>query len=193
MSEVGRPATNGLDAVFIAFPDYAPALPENWAWPLGGWRCCNLGHAGALVIEQTNQNHGTARYYEFGRYANARCDGCGGVRRSSDYAVETDASGQPTEASLKRVLRDLSKSRGAGGRARAIYVAGGSPRSQRAFGDTYDPTKGPYDFTKLNCATWAWHLIQAGGVALPPMPGVPSPNKLADTLKNAGHRETTTP
>jgi len=179
----------GLDAIFIAFPDYRPEFPKDWIWPLGGCRCFAFGHAGVAVVETDGARKGQARYYEFGRYENPRCKGaqCGLVRHD-DYVITIEKTGVPSDAALMRLLREISRKRGRGGATRAAYVRGGSTAAQRAFGDGFDPVKNPYDFTGLNCGTWAWRLIEQGGVSMPPQPVVPSPNALVDALQSAGHR-----
>lgn len=111
----GDPVTNvdptGLDACTVLFPDY----PIDTGF---GFTSTNLGgHGGVLSYD----DHGSTRYYEYGRYSpsdpyvtgDKRPASDGNVRRIPIPDVVIDPkTGQPTPASLEKLKEALSKKAG---------------------------------------------------------------------------------
>ncbi|MFN5136196.1 MAG: RHS repeat-associated core domain-containing protein, partial [Chitinophagaceae bacterium] len=95
---------DGKDAILIAYPDYKIQTPVG---KIGG-----LGHAGVLLIDNKT---GATRYYEYGRYD---AEGKGLVRTVKISNVKIGKDGKPTVESLNKVLGQLSKKAGHGGRIR---------------------------------------------------------------------------
>ena len=98
--------TNG-SAMMVVYPDY----PINTDTFYGYAR--NAGHAGVLLINE----QGLTKYFEFGRYDK---DKIGVVRNITISNVEMKDK-RPTVDSLKKVLGQLSKKSGKGGRIRAAW------------------------------------------------------------------------
>jgi hypothetical protein len=73
-----------------------------------------LGHAAVIAVDE----RGNTRYYEFGRYDG----GSGKVRRRRVPNLEMGEDGQPTQASLDRLLNFVSEHYGQGSRVAWEYV-----------------------------------------------------------------------
>jgi RHS repeat-associated protein len=165
---------DGKDAVAVTFPDY------NIAFGGTTWR--NLGHAGALLINPAN---GVTRYYDFGRYG-----GTTGIVRNLPLANNVAMSGGvPTTASLAKVLAEVSKIAGNGGRIEGAYFSGAnfsamSSYAQGLVGKTAG--HGGYgEWSPLcSCNTFQKDLLQKGGVETPSMID-PRPNSYIQKLQGA--------
>jgi len=165
---------DGKDAVAVTFTDY------NIAFGGTTWR--NLGHAGALLINPAN---GVTRYCDFGRYG-----GTTGIVRNLPLAnIEAMSGGVPTTASLAKVLAEVSKIAGNGGRIEGAYFSGAnfsamSSYAQGLVGKTAG--HGGYgEWSPLcSCNTFQKDLLQKGGVETPSMID-PRPNSYIQKLQGA--------
>lgn len=149
----------GKDAILIVFPDYMVDTETR----LGRRQ---LGHAGVLLI---NNETGYTRYYEYGRYPTS--DGTRGrVRNQRVSNVTIGSDGRPTERSLNRVLQQISRSSGQGGRIEGAYIesddfdvmndyAEQMLRESTAGNPQYDPDRDPYSLLRRNCGTFARDVI----------------------------------
>ena len=100
---------DGRDAIYIVFPDYKiSAFGEKWE---------DLGHAGVLLIDNKS---GVTKYYEYGRYDR---EGKGYTRNIQISNVKMGEDGKPTNESLNKVLRQISKKAGQGGRIEGAYIS----------------------------------------------------------------------
>jgi RHS repeat-associated protein len=185
----------GLDAIPIVFPEYRPALPGNW--PLvRGKRPFEFGHAGVLLF---NPQSGFTRYYEYGRYENLEGEcGCGAVRSYSVPNLAIGKNGQPTKASLNRVLSRISATSGGGTRISAVHIPNPNFEAMNAYGQrrrnqNSNPNRAPYEFTGNNCSQFVFDVLNAGGVDDLPLLVNPSPANMIDELLEEGYSPITWP
>ncbi len=138
----------GLDAIYIAYPDYRVS-----AGPFGRRQ---LGHAAVISIDDT----GRTRYYEYGRYDSAHR---GIVRRRSvpDVVME---NGRATEESLQRLYAFISREYGQGGRVTGRYsnTANADAVNDYAEQRMNDPNRPSYNLLFNNCYDLAQNAVRAG-------------------------------
>ena len=117
---------NGKDAILIVYPDYSINLyntpeiniPFIGKIPKQKININIVGHAGILLIDNKT---GITKYYEYGRYDTT--DGTVGRLRNVKVSnVTIGKDGKPTIESLNKVLGELSKKAGQGGRIDGAYI-----------------------------------------------------------------------
>ncbi|OED51035.1 hypothetical protein ACH42_00055 [Endozoicomonas sp. (ex Bugula neritina AB1)] len=179
----------GLDAIPLIFPDYSPAMPKDW-WGIGGSRPLALGHAGILLI---NPDSGFTKYYEFGRYnaLEGEC-GCGAVQSYSVSNAVMRSNGRPTQASLDKIFRKISKLSGGGGRIAGAYVPNNNFNKMNQYSagrlaQNSNPKRAPYDFSDNNCGHFMMDVLGAGGVKDLPWIVNPMPSNMMDELYEEGY------
>ena len=188
---------DGRDAILIIFPDYK-VDPEL---KIGKWKVpkAALGHAGVLLFDNKT---GLTKYYEYGRYSTS--DGTRGRVRSSDTdrglvvsnLVIDPETGKPTQASLNKVLGQISKASGQGGRIQGAYVEGDfdlmNNYAQEKLKESnpqykeYDKDRDPYSFLGNNCGTFACDVIKQdkGAKKKAPWIFIPSPDNIGEEYQD---------
>jgi hypothetical protein len=129
-----------------------------------------LGHAGVLMIDG---EHGTTKYFEYGRYDRAAL---GVTRQVTIPNVVITANGRPTDKSLCNTLHRISRGAGQGGRISGAYIelpSGGFNAmlaySQKRVGANKDPQREPYHLLSHSCIHFVKEVMEAGGVDTPVM------------------------
>ena len=171
-----------MDVVIpIVFPEYKisvatppisvdifPAMEfDNIAIPATKRRVSDLGHAGVLFI---NGRAGTTKYYEYGRYD---AEALGVVRRVPlPNAAAADNKVKP--ASLKPVLRRVSRVAGQNGRLEGVYIEVplGSFDAMLAYAEKRKlqntrRTREPYSLFSNSCVHFAKQITEVAGVDTP--------------------------
>jgi hypothetical protein len=199
---------DGRDGILVVFPNYKVDTETR----LGKQP---LGHAGVLLFDNKT---GLTKYYEYGRYDTS--DGTKGRVRSSDtdkglavsnLVIDPD-TGKPTQASLNKVLGQISKASGQGGDIEGAYVEGDFAKmndyaqqklkeSNPKYKKEYDKDRKPYSLTGNNCATFGCDVLKQDPEAKKNAPWIfnPTPNNVADEYQdnfpkvnyNSGTRTTT--
>jgi hypothetical protein len=162
------------DAVPIVFPDYQITV--------GDVTFNSLGHAGILLI---NPNTGLTRYYEYGRYDEANR---GIVRNRVVPNVVIGDNGHPTEASLRRVLGEISRLAGQGRRILGVYVDNADFDQMEQFvqdrlNQNNSLTNEEYNLLTNNCGHFVQDVLDAGGVDTPSYID-PRPNSYIQELRD---------
>ena len=157
---------DGKDGILVVFPDYKVDT-ESF---LGKQP---LGHAGVLLIDNET---GLTKYYEYGRYATV--DGTKGRVRSSDTdeilklsnVVIDPETGKPTEESLNKVLGEISKISGQGGKIEGAYIEGDfdlmNDYAQKKLKESnpkyeeYNEDRKAYSLTGNNCGTFGCDVLK---------------------------------
>jgi RHS repeat-associated protein len=152
---------NGKDAIIITFPDYKIDTES----PLGV--VAGIGHAGVLLIDNKT---GQSIYYEYGRYATA--DGTKGrTRMGITSCVDIGPDGKPTSESLNRVLGEISKRAGKGGRIEGAYIESDNFEAMNEYATekfqegnfedecNYNKDREPYSLKENNCGTFALDVV----------------------------------
>ena len=141
---------DGRDAIYIVFPDYKiSAFWEKWE---------DLGHAGVLLIDNKS---GVTKYYEYGRYDR---EGKGYTRNIQISNVKMGKDGKPTNESLNKVLRQISKKAGQGGRIEGAYISSDKFKdmneyAQKKIKENNDPQRKEYSLFINNCGTFAADVV----------------------------------
>jgi hypothetical protein len=174
-------------AVPIVFPDYlimvetpevsvdvpdllpwADILPEKIKIPRSKSKVPYLGHAGILFIDGSK---GTTKYYEYGRYDPAAK---GLVRKQQISDVKIGSNGRPTKKSLEKVLGEISKKAGQGGKISGAYIEldPGSylkmlGHADARFKKNTDPKRAPYELLSNSCLHFMKEVAEAGGARMP--------------------------
>jgi uncharacterized protein RhaS with RHS repeats len=183
---------DGRDGILIVFPNYKVDTES----PLGKQP---LGHAGVLLFDNKT---GRTKYYEYGRYNTT--DGTKGRVRSSDTdkglavsnLVIDPKTGKPTERSLNKVLGQISKASGQGGKIEGAYVEGDFTKmndyAQEKLKESnpqfkeYDKERKPYSLTGNNCATFGCDVLKQDPEAKKNAPWIfnPTPNNVAEEYQD---------
>jgi len=117
-----------------------------------------LGHGGVLLI---NNKTGATKYYEYGRYDKEQK---GIVRNVKVSDVVIGEDGKPTVASLNKVLKQLSKRAGEGGKIEGAYVKsddfeGMNNYAKGKLAENDDPKRKEYSLFSNNCGTFAADVV----------------------------------
>ncbi|WP_052354048.1 RHS repeat domain-containing protein [Flectobacillus major] len=162
---------DGRDGVLIVFPDYKISTPVG---KVGG-----LGHAGVLLIDNKT---GLTKYYEYGRYDN---EGKGYARTVSVSNVKIGKDGKPTEASLNKVLGQISKKSGNGTRIEGAYVESDNFDAMNNYAsgkvkEKDDPKRKSYNLANNNCGTFACDVLNQDPNVKDQSPSIsdPRPNSI---------------
>src|SRR5690554_2680514 len=157
---------DGRDAILVVFPSYMVDTETR-----AGKQ--PLGHAGVLLIDNET---GLTKYYEYGRYATV--DGTKGRVRSSDTdeilklsnVVIDPETGKPTEESLNKVLGEISKISGQGGKIEGAYIEGDfdlmNDYAQKKLKESnpkyeeYNEDRKAYSLTGNNCGTFGCDVLK---------------------------------
>ena len=172
---------DGNDAILIAFPDYQIQTPVG---KVGG-----LGHAGVLMIDNKT---GLTKYYEYGRYD---AENKGIVRNVKIFNVKIDKkTGRPTVASLNKVLGQISKKAGHGGRIRGAYVNSDKFDAMNSYAEgkmaeNNDPNRTTYGLNSNNCGTFARDVVSQDEDVDNPTIFNPTPNNIVDEYVEEGNAE----
>ena len=141
---------DGRDAIYIVFPDYKiSAFGKKWE---------DLGHAGVLLIDNKS---GVTKYYEYGRWDEEKK---GITRKITIPDVKMGKDGKPTNASLNKVLREISKKAGQGGRIEGAYISSDKFKdmneyAQKKIKENNDPQRKEYSLFRNNCGTFAADVV----------------------------------
>ncbi len=176
---------DGRDGILIVFPNYK----VNTETRLGKQP---LGHAGVLLIDNKT---GFTKYYEYGRYDTK--DGTKGrVRTIIVSNVKIDEDGKPTQESLNKVLGQISKKSGQGGKIEGAYVEGDFNKmndyAQEKLKESnpeykeYDKERRSYSLTGNNCATFSCEVLKQDTEAKKNAPWIfnPTPNNVAEEYQD---------
>ena len=188
---------DGSDGVLVIFPDYK-VDPEL---KVGKWKAPKmpLGHAGVLLI---NSKTGLTKYYEYGRYPTT--DGTKGRVRSSDInktliisnVVIDPETGKPTQASLNKVLGQISKKSGQGGRIQGAYVVGDFDlmndyaqeklKESNSQYEDYDKERASYGLFDNNCGTFGCDVLKQDPEAKKQAPWIfnPTPDNIGEEYQD---------
>jgi len=142
---------DGRDGIFITFPDYKISTPIG--------KIGNLGHAGVLLIDNKT---GVTKYYEYGRYDKPQK---GIVKTFSVSNVKIGTDGKPTQESLNKVLAQISKEKGQGGKIEGAYVKSNKFKEMNDYAkskmaENSDPKRKEYSLTNNNCGTFAADVLK---------------------------------
>jgi RHS repeat-associated protein len=171
---------DGRDGIVIVFPNYKVDT-ESF---LGKQP---LGHAGVLLIDNKT---GLTKYYEYGRYRTE--DGTKGrVRNVTVSNVVIGPDGKPTSKSLNKVLAQISKKSGQGGKIEGAYIESDnfdamndyaqSLLNESTYGnEDYDENREPYNLFNNNCGTFACDVVNQDEDVNDKSPSVldPRPNSI---------------
>jgi len=162
---------DGRDGILLVFPDYKIQV--------GNRKVPHLGHAGVLLIDNKT---GTTKYYEYGRYDS---EGRGLVRKVTISDVEIGPNGKPTNKSLNKVLGQISKRSGKGGRIEGAYIESDDFESMHDYakelmGQNSDPDREPYSIWNNNCGTFGCDVLNQDSDVAGKAPGIidPRPNSI---------------
>jgi RHS repeat-associated protein len=162
---------DGRDGVLVVFPDYKISTPVG---KIGG-----LGHAGVLLIDNKT---GVTKYYEYGRYDSK---GKGIVRTVSVSNVKIGEDGRPTEASLNKVLGQISKKSGDGTRIEGAYIESDNFDVMKSYAESKiqensNPDRKPYSLTSNNCGTFGCDVLSQDPNVKSKAPSIadPRPNSI---------------
>jgi hypothetical protein len=159
----------------VAFPDYEVTTGS------GG---IELGHAGILFIRGSD---GLTKYYEYGRYDPPT--NLGIVKTRSIPNVTIEASGQPSNVSLKAVLRTISLNAGAKGRISASFIEVNGKYSailtyvDNRLKQNTDPNRPKYAILTNNCMHFVKDALASTGISLPSMVD-PRPNSYIEEIRD---------
>ena len=195
---------NGKDAILIVYPDYSinicntPEIniPYIGKIPKQKININSVGHAGVLLI---NNKTGVTQYYEYGRYKTT--DGTvGRVRKVKVSNVTIGKDGKPTINSLNKVLGELSKKAGQGGRIDGAYIISDEfekmndyanskfMESNPSDGNTaYNKNRKPYSILRHNCGTFAADVINQDESVDAPCIINPTPVNIVDEYQEEGN------
>lgn len=158
-------------AMEFEVPDLIPkydVFPKHVRIPGRKFSVPELGHAGVLFMDGSN---GTTKYYEYGRYDR---EALGLTRRVPVSDCRIGRDGKPTEASLARVLAQISAKAGHGGRIESAYIElrRGAYAAMLQFAQKWvtanqNKNRRPYELMGNNCMTFAKDLAAAGGAKMP--------------------------
>ena len=156
---------DGKDGILIVFPDYQIHVGKR--------TYKNLGHAGVLLIDTKT---GNTRYYEYGRYDK---ENKGVVRNVRVSDVILDKDNNPTPKSLNKVLDEISKKSGQGGRIEGAYVKSDEFDAMKDYAEQQmkennNPERESYSLINNNCATFAAEVLSQD----------PEVDKQAPTIKS---------
>lgn len=168
---------DGRDAVIIAYPDFKPEITD-------GWRPLALGHAGILLIDNKT---GTTKYYEYGRYDKEKI----GLTKNVKVSNVVIENGKPTEASLQKVLGELSKKSGHDGKIVGAYIKSNKFDDMQKYAEnkikeSTDPKRKEYSVLTNNCATFAKDVAREDNSVPDPTIINPSPNNIVDEFIEEG-------
>jgi hypothetical protein len=166
---------DGRDAIAVAFPDYKISV--------GGTKVGNLGHAGIVTID----SKGRTRYFEYGRYAGTNKEApAGRVREWSVVDVKMGPDGKPTKESLDKLMKDVSRKAGQGGKVEAAYFDTTNQETKNMNKHALDnkaqnesKDKEASSLLDNNCGTFVNETLEAGGVDTPWLLD-PRPNSMID-------------
>jgi len=173
---------DGNDAILIVFPDYKISTPLG---KVGG-----LGHAGVLLIDNKT---GLTKYYEYGRYDS---EGKGLVRTVTVSNVVIGADGKPTVESLNKVLEQISKKSGQGGRIDGAYIKSDQFSAMDAYAkkkmaENANPKRTEYGLTDNNCGTFAADVVNQDKTVDAPSLSNPTPTNIVDEYQEEGNAKVT--
>jgi len=168
---------DGKDGILIVFPDYKIQVGKK--------KLSNLGHAGVLLIDNKT---GLTKYYEYGRYDK---EGKGLVRKVTVSDVEIGPDGKPTDKSLNKVLGQISKKSGHGGRIEGAYVKSNdfdamNDFAQKLLSQNSDPDRKPYSITSNNCGTFGCDVLNQDPDVAANSPSIfdPRPNSIIEEYQD---------
>ena len=195
---------DGRDAILIVFPDYKidPEIKLVVNNPVTGKPIINykapkvegLGHAGVLLIDNKT---GVTKYYEYGRYQTS--DGTRGkVRQVRVSNVVIGEDGKPTEESLNKVLGQISKKSGQGGKIEGAYIISDQFKAMNDYAQSklnesnpgnpdYDKNRPPYALSDNNCGTFAADVINQDECVDAPSISNPTPTNIVDEYQEEGN------
>jgi RHS repeat-associated protein len=162
---------DGRDGILIVFPDMKI---EGY-----GTKWSGLGHAGVLLI---NNETGLTKYYEYGRYDEAKI---GYARTIPVSNVKIGKDGNPTQKSLNKVLGQISKKSGHGTRIEGAYVESDNFDAMNNYAadkvkEKDDPKRNPYNLANNNCGTFACDVLNQDPNVAKNSPSIldPRPNSI---------------
>jgi hypothetical protein len=169
---------DGRDAILIVFPDYKISTPLG---KVGG-----LGHAGVLLIDNKT---GVTKYYEYGRYD---AENKGLTRKVTISNVVIGEDGKPTTESLNKVLGQISKKSGQGGKIEGAYVISDEFEAMNDYAksklkENSDPNRKPYSLSGNNCGTFAADCINQDESVDQPSIFNPTPTNIVDEYQEEGN------
>ena len=173
---------DGKDAILIVFPDYQINTPVG---KIGG-----LGHAGVLLIDNKT---GVTKYYEYGRYDKEN-KGLTKKVRVDDVVIGKD--GKPTLESLNKVLGQISKRSGQGGRIDGAYIVSDEFDAMNDFAkskleENNDADRETYSLLNNNCGTFAADCVNQDGKVDRPSIINPTPTNIVDEYQEEGNAKVT--
>ena len=173
---------DGKDGILIVFPDYKISTPLG---KIGG-----LGHAGVLLIDNKT---GVTKQYEYGRYDK---ENKGFVRKVTISNVVIGKDGKPTLKSLNKVLRQISKKSGHGGRIDGAYIISDKFKEMNDYAksklkENSNPDRKPYSLFDNNCGTFAADVINQDETVDQPWIVNPAPKNIVDEYQEEGNAKVT--
>jgi RHS repeat-associated protein len=175
---------DGKDAILIAYPDYK-IQTETFLGKVGG-----LGHAGVLII---NNKTGATSYYEYGRYSGHKGP-AGAVQMQKISSVKIGKDGKPTTESLNKVLAELSKSAGQGGKLKGAYINSDQYDKMKTYAEgklaeNKDINRNAYSLSSNNCGTFARDVIAQDHEVDNPSVWLASPINIVNEYIEEGNAE----
>ncbi len=162
---------DGEDGILIVWPDYKIKVGKR--------KYSGIGHAGVLLIDNKT---GHTKYYEYGRYDEAEL---GFVNSYSVPDAIMDEEGNPTEASINKVLAFISKKSGQNGRIKGAYIKSNlfsemNDFAQNSIKNNNNPERRTYSITSNNCGTYACDVLKQDPTIRNSAPWIfdPRPNSL---------------
>jgi RHS repeat-associated protein len=173
---------DGKDAILIVFPDYKISTPVG---KVGG-----LGHAGVLLIDNKT---GVTKYYEYGRYDS---ENKGIVRKVTISNVVIGKDGKPTTESLNKVLGQISKKSGQGGKIDGAYIVSDefdkmNDYAKSKLKENSDPDREEYSLSSNNCGTFAADCVNQDENVDAPWIVNPTPTNIVDEYQEEGNAKVT--
>lgn len=162
------------------FPDYKTGV--------AGRKVGGLGHAVVVTIN----SKGATRYFEYGRYPQAKGLPPGIARELPVVDVKMGRDGKPTPASTDALMRDLSTKAGQDGRVEGAYFDASDKQTramnaaaEKVESQNSDPKKEGYSLTGNNCGTFANDVLEARCVDTPWLLA-PRPNSMIGEWQGVG-------
>ncbi len=171
---------DGKDAILIVFPDYKISTPVG---KVGG-----LGHAGVLLIDNKT---GVTKYYEYGRYDS---ENKGLTRKLKISNVVIGKDGKPTVESLNKVLGQISKKSGQGGRIDGAYVVSDEFEAMNDYAkgklaENKDSDRETYSLSSNNCGTFAADCVNQDKTVDQPFIFNPTPTNIIEEYQEEGNAQ----
>jgi len=150
---------DGRDALIVVFTEYKVGTPSG--------HVPGLGHAGIVIIDNKT---GVTKYYEYSRYDTLQR---GETRRKPVPNIKIGIDGKPTEASMKNLMKFLSKEIGKGSKVEGAYIRNDQYQKMIKYAETrrsqnIDPNRRSYNELTYNCMTFCYNVAESGGAATPP-------------------------